>query len=219
MDPTLRAMLNAVIAEPNDITLRMICADRYEELEETVECEHCSGRGSVDRLVSGLVVARMACKHCYGGRLSNLFIVRATQIRNQCENPGSVRPSREPEFGDVACVWQRGFIRDVSCTMAEWEKHGPAICDQHPVERVVITDKEPHVPDYQTQAQYPGRNYVWFYNYGDDSWECSIPGSLLDNKDYVFFEERGDAFDWLSQRCIETARAKATQLTTCDLPG
>lgn len=203
MDETLRGMLNAVIAEPEQDHLRLICADRYEELEAGVECAWCNGCGCIDATVDGVVVARVRCGECKGSCLvSNEMKVRAEKIRTQCESPDE---EHEGEWANFKVFWNRGFIAEVSCTMAEWEQHGPAICDQHPVERVVITDKEPrHSPKGWTYYGIDGggfdRMHVPFYIQPEPRPAASM-----------YFPSAKAANDDLSARCIETARAKANQ--------
>jgi uncharacterized protein (TIGR02996 family) len=38
----------------------------------------------------------------------------------------------------------RGFVAEVACPLGDWLDHGKAICEQHPVERVRITDRVPY---------------------------------------------------------------------------
>lgn len=51
----------------------------------------------------------------------------------------------DEELGDFsktdnpAPVWERGFVASVSCSAADWLKHGDAVCAAHPVERLTLT--------------------------------------------------------------------------------
>ena len=42
-------------------------------------------------------------------------------------------------------IAHRGFIAEIRCEMAQWERFGRSMCELHPITRVVITDKEPSV--------------------------------------------------------------------------
>jgi uncharacterized protein (TIGR02996 family) len=45
---------------------------------------------------------------------------------------------------DAPALYLRcGFVAEVACPLADWLAHGKAICEQHPVERVRITDRRP----------------------------------------------------------------------------
>lgn len=211
-----RALLDGIIADPSDDVKRMVYADWLEERDETVDCSKCNGETMLVRSDVLGIMRVEPCEVCYGlGRVSNMFTVRATQIRNGCASPDSVWPSREPDFGKVACVWQRGFIRDVACTMAQWLEHGPAICSEHPVERVVITDKEP--------LQIAGLGileFEWVFFAELEYHTYVLPNQL--SQDQLFrvpFKSVSEAHAWLSAPCIAWAREQAYQLTTCDRPG
>lgn len=210
MDPTLRAMLNAVIAEPEQDHLRLICADRFEELEAGDICPRCNGNGEEEYMVyrdGDYEIDVRNCYQCNGtGGTSNKLARRATFIRKQCENPSSQWP--DFKYG-LSVVWRRGFIADVTCTMAEWEQHGPVICARHPVERVVITDKEPYV-----YTDPPGtRVYTWYRTIGSASRHCVRPEIFDCHGITKKFPSSEESYDWLSRRCIETARAKSAALS------
>lgn len=40
-------------------------------------------------------------------------------------------------------VVRRGFVAEVSCTLADWMQHGPRLVRSHPLESVRLTDREP----------------------------------------------------------------------------
>lgn len=42
-------------------------------------------------------------------------------------------------------VLRRGFVAELTMSLSDWLEHGPAIVREHPVERVVITDREPYM--------------------------------------------------------------------------
>jgi uncharacterized protein (TIGR02996 family) len=113
-----------------------------------------------------------------------------------CDGPQHL-PRQVEDFKWLTLYTARGFIAAVSCTMAEWEKHGPAICARHPVERVEITDKEPHIDSIG----------VWWHHQ-----DASPTRNLLPDSFYSAVKNTGilqshrtitDAKNWLSDRCIE----------------
>jgi len=180
MDPTQRAILNTIHANPDDDLPRLVFADWLEEFGTKEDQQRaCSIRDMIQ--VKDLPLGWVWIKH-------KKILIDA--------------------------LYHRGFVHTIRCTMAQWEQHGPSICDQHPVERVVITDKEPLATS--------DRGFLWMftsYGLGNDA-PPVLPNKLVDPAVYqLFFDTLDEAKDWLSLRCIETARAKANQLTTCDLPG
>ena len=64
--------------------------------------------------------------------------------------------------GEVCGVWHRGFGREVRMRCADFMTHAGAIFREHPVERVVLTDREP-------QPQHTGRcGWMNYYEVFDD---------------------------------------------------
>ena len=95
--------------------------------------------------------------------------------------------------------------------MAEWLQYGPAICSEHPVERVVITDKEP-------DDSPSGWTYYGIDGGGFDSMHVPVCIQKEPRPD-MYFPSVESANADLSARCIAWAREQAYQLTTCDRPG
>lgn len=67
-------------------------------------------------------------------------------------------------------IVHRGFIAEIRCEMAQWERFGRSMCELHPITRVVITDKEPSV------IQSDRGPYRWVFT--RDRETLSIPNRL-----------------------------------------
>lgn len=111
-----------------------------------------------------------------------------------------------------AAAFKRGFIEVVTCTMSEWLQYGPAICNVHPVQRVVITDKEPALLEAFGETVYD-----WYISaLGWEGAASSIPFCLVAairvRRNASGFETIQEAKQWLSDRCIEWANQQAKQL-------
>lgn len=102
--------------------------------------------------------------------------------------------------GRLQQVFRRGFVADIKCTMAVWEKHGPAICREHPVERVEITDKRPE----STEG-----GWSYWCTRAVPTYSDFIPLHITDRKypGWRSFFSVLEANDWLSRRCIAWARS------------
>lgn len=83
-DTTQRALLNAIIANPDDNAPRLIFADWLDENAVESECEKCDGTAT--HHIS--YYAHEACPSCNAnGRVSNGFAERAASIRCQIKHP------------------------------------------------------------------------------------------------------------------------------------
>lgn len=212
MHPEQRALLDGIIANPEDNVRRGAYADWLDEHEEGDICPHCNGDGEEEHTIycdGDYKIDVRECSHCKGtGGTSNKFAKRAAFIRGQLQDPQS---SRTVSKHVVEVVWRRGFIAEVRCTMVDWERYGSDACRNHAVERVVITDKEPHLAGLIVSTG----ECVYSWNFGNETAELGayvLPEYLNSIAIEQIFSSVDEARDWLSRRCIETARAKIDAL-------
>lgn len=141
---------------------------------------------------------------------------RADRMRRQCDNP-----IRFEGMGNELArgIWCRGFICEFHCTMEKWLKHGLAVCFEHPVERVVIVDKEPYHNGFGWSWYNPNRKNpshavsdaanipvdIFYCLKGWDNWNYRpLNGNRC--RPYPATEVAKDA---LSASCIDWARKQA----------
>jgi uncharacterized protein (TIGR02996 family) len=162
-DPTLTRLLAAVLADPSDDTARLVMADALEEAGDwergefiRVQCrlpfadgneggaaapnhpdEYCERcrlrrrerhlfRWGEGRGACGLAPSAMSGYHAIDLQTT------ATEIRGREHGPTRWR-----------FVWSRGFVSEVRCTLSDFERHAAALFAAQPIERVVLTDKQP----------------------------------------------------------------------------
>lgn len=157
-----QALLNAIIAKPEDDAPRLAYADWLDEHDQPERAEFI--RVEVERAHTGLIrcvephkPSLFGCGKCNFCKLEiKSEDCHCTQeiwreIANGLENTfgGYAHTSRDPVHGNGfpetwPCVFtRRGFVDEIHCTLADWMQHGPAIVTKHPVTRVTLTDREP----------------------------------------------------------------------------
>jgi uncharacterized protein (TIGR02996 family) len=185
---TQEAFLADIIANPGDDALRLIYADWLEEQGGEPQ------RAAFIRYQLGLW-DRFVDDEPYADVVWNDSMTSLTESGGQ----GGPR-----QFG-WDWRWTRGFISWVCCPCSEWLKHGPALCRNHPLEEVQLSDKEARYvePD----------GWTWYYadsSYGNHSGDPNcIPGKIwrrMGENPYHWFRSREDATNSLSQGCIRWAR-------------
>lgn len=119
-----------------------------------------------------------------------------------------VHPSYNEQFPSVQVPprikqkFRCGFVSEIECGMDEWMEYGPSILNEHPILKVVITDKHPTL--------FNGR---WtYYTVGDPTVAADfvprVMASKSDNGTF-YYDTAEVARDWLSRRCIEWAKSQS----------
>lgn len=202
MHPDQRALLNGIIEKPDCNDRRLIYCDWLEENEEGDICPHCDGTGEEEHTIycdGDYKIDVRDCLHCNGtGGTSNKFAKWAAFIREQCQNPQS---SRTVSKHGVEVVWRRGFIAEVRCVMIDWIRYGPVACRNHPVERVVITDKAALRSSWNSM-------FYWRFDDAGNGHSNHLPPSFRESNDYItlYLNTPTETEDWLSARCVTLAR-------------
>jgi len=141
--PDWSAFLAAIVAEPDEDTLRLVAADFLEENGDATRAAfiriqvalakleaagqgHTSEAGAWRR--QELSIPRVwAAEDC-----PELF--RGTQTK-----AGSLALR---VTGEVQLTWRRGFVEWVKCPAVEWLQHGVAVRKRNPVRRAILTGSE-----------------------------------------------------------------------------
>lgn len=125
-----QAILAAILAAPDDPVPRLVYTDWLED----------NGRAGL-----AAVIRRRVHKKC-----NETLPAPAKRLEAPAGWATRYASDSGPPYSGYRCRW--GQIEWVRCTLAEWLKHGPRLCDLHPVARLEITDKRPG---------YDGERYHW----------------------------------------------------------
>ena len=141
--PDWPAFLAAIIAEPNDNTLRLVAADFLEE------------NGAVDRAAFIRVQIALAGnwshetdvlrkrEQAYLDPRSAYAPVWAAEecpelVRILPPNPYDARLTGPSVVGAERLLWRRGFVERVYCFAPDWLRHGVAIRARNPIRQVAL---------------------------------------------------------------------------------
>ena len=132
--PDWPAFLAAILAEPNDNTLRLVAADFLEE------------NGAPDR--AAFIRVQIALLGRNGAR-------EVEELRRREREYLDPRSAYAPAWAAEECpelvrgapaagavierlVWRRGFVERAYCSASEWLQHGAAIRSRNPVRQVAL---------------------------------------------------------------------------------
>lgn len=115
--------------------------------------------------------------------------------------------------GYILADMTRGFVSHITCTLAEWEQHGPALCATQPVTRVELTDREPvedangwnwgHRARYSPTASF-STNRLARARLPVPIWKALEGGTL--GKHFRWYKSKGAAEDALSAALLLMAK-------------
>ncbi|HJZ58464.1 MAG TPA: TIGR02996 domain-containing protein [Gemmataceae bacterium] len=144
------AFLRAIVADPDDDTLRLVAADWLEENGQPERADFIRVQVELARLAaSGLgetpqAEALRRRERVYLGPKSHYALTWAAEecpelVRILPREKGS-NPLATPIEGADRVTYRRGFVEAVRCSGEEWLQHGAAIRERHPVREVTLTD-------------------------------------------------------------------------------
>jgi uncharacterized protein (TIGR02996 family) len=119
---------------------------------------------------------------------------------------------------------RRGFVAEVRCTLADYERHAAAMFAAHPVTRVVLTDREPFVANNGRYYWYKGLplKYLGKWPSAADQFPKEIYDLLLPESGYSpgrgmwSTDTRDAALDALSAALVTWGRSLARLEAPCD---
>lgn len=118
---TGRALLDAILDDPDDDVRRLVYADWLEE----------SGTHEADRMRAEFIRTGVMPATC--PRAS--WLGALCRMRNMEPVPGGFKG--EPLF---RCIWRGGFVEEVECAAADWLDHAADVLAGHPVRRLRLRD-------------------------------------------------------------------------------
>jgi uncharacterized protein (TIGR02996 family) len=141
------ALLAAVIAEPDDDTIRLVAADFLEEHGAADRAAFIRIQVELARLQAmgeGKCVDADHLRYKERAFLGRLAIGLKLWAAEECPELVKVnfrdRSRLDAEvIGAERLTWERGFIQGVNCPAEIWARHGVAIRKRQPVRSVVLT--------------------------------------------------------------------------------
>ncbi len=150
-------LIDDVLAHPGDDAPRLVFADWCEDNGEPERAEFV--RLQLE-MAARAADGRRARECSWGGTCccrSHKLERREAQILDG--TPHFLRVGIPAAF---SVEFRRGFVESVRCTLAAWQKHGPAVVRAHPVTRAALTDRRPYA------SPRPGGTDVHIYGWCDN---------------------------------------------------
>jgi uncharacterized protein (TIGR02996 family) len=144
----------AIVADPDDDTVRLAAADFLEEhgdpdraafVRVQVELARLEAAGQGKSLEADDLRKK---ERAYLGPLSYDWRFWAAEACPELVRVVSRGTDRDPLQGMTVegadrLTWRRGFVDEVACSPPEWLRHGDAIRQRQPVRRVRLTAPDP----------------------------------------------------------------------------
>ena len=215
-DPVLASLHAAVVANPEDLVVRLVLADYLEEVGEADRAEFIRVQIELAKPFIEPDDARLLCRrervllHDFKLDMWQAFAswTPSNWTMTTHAHEMKFRVGVKEGTQDIWCWVRRGFLEEAECLESDWLTHGPAIVQEHPIRRVVLVDKEPHpanicgVTKFDWWTNMYDRelsNIFWVAEY-IDLWNAIIRPR---------FATRQAALDALSSVAIKWARRKA----------
>lgn len=147
------AFLAAILADPEDDTVRLVFADWLDENGHHARAGFIRATGR-QRLGAFLNV--------WQGYSQQLERATGLRCRGHGQKAGApylhfISPD-DGTIGDVFLRFRRGFVDSVECRAGAWIAHAGDVCAAHPVRAVTLTDLEP----YPAGREVPDSIPTWF---------------------------------------------------------
>jgi uncharacterized protein (TIGR02996 family) len=156
MNTTESGLLAAILAKPEDDLPRLVYADFLDERNGSGDAE----RAEFIRVQVELAKCRGNNSDSEATSLSLAGILRHSGLKRREERLSrALTRAWYAEFGESSAVtanqayfkaamrtaylFRRGFVASVRCDLVSWLSIGPSVVTAHPVEDVLITDREP----------------------------------------------------------------------------
>jgi uncharacterized protein (TIGR02996 family) len=226
MDPA-DGFLDAICADPDDDTPRLVYADWLEEHGEPERAEFIRCQCLVERWAS------TPGDH-EGGAAAGATLARAQQLLRadgfppalpfrhvlHCFQDSELTPL---DPGCAVAVWRRGFVASVTLSCADWLKHGPTVVACQPVESVTLSDRGPGdpagvhsvgflwLPWPRPRDAAPGARF-WTPRSRPDVLPWPLYEAVCECRDKNVAETDDDCRRWLSAGCVRWGREEARKL-------
>lgn len=153
MDTDQRALLNTILANPDDDAPRLIYADWLDENEQAEHAEFIRLQIELS-LMNPKECNQGTCNQAGYGPCS--FCRQRDELENKIDLIWNTLNKTGPAISDFSAmryvkkesdievpyplsIVRRGFIDEIRCRAKDWEQHGDAILADHPVRTVKLT--------------------------------------------------------------------------------
>ncbi len=160
-----QAMMEDIIANPGDLSLRLIYADYLCDSGSEEYAHFIRGSITEDLLITDQYNNELHYRQWFGVALPDNTIFgrwRRQSHGTWVELMTGVTIAGKQLNTTMTIIVRNGFIEEVNCTLQAFCDHGPRLCQHQPVVSVKITDRSP-------DQNYPGYYY----------WASSHPPSTL----------------------------------------
>lgn len=204
-DEILARLFQGIIDDPGDDTIRLVYADRLEDLDRVEQSRFIRAQILSRSRETPLTTrkARLWFKPWWGP--NRPVHIHKEPGENIISPLGFGRPT-------VSLTVRRGFVDEVACTMQQWLEYGSTIVAANPVTTVNILDKQA-VHSLSTRE---GHRWQWCHRpHNDDALEWGIHTSIWQYfscflTETATFTTIKSANDALSTACLARARAVGT---------
>jgi uncharacterized protein (TIGR02996 family) len=191
--PDWPAFAAAILAHPDDDTVRLVAADFLEENGDPdraafirIQC----ALAALERDGQGKSPAADELRKKERGFLGPLSVARLIWSAEACPELVRVSPPRPggsalalPRVeGADRLTWRRGFVERVSCPAVDWLRHGAAVRARQPIREVELThcDATPRDLWYAHLDALRGLAQLWISTPDGDDWlRRWLPGTRL----------------------------------------
>lgn len=175
MHPDQRALLDNILANPDDDVARLVYADWLQESGQEARAEfiqsqiamsgkHCSG-GNLPANKRSNGMRRCRCQWCQNYRRGQLLLQEHYSEWFRYAKTPSTHPT---SYARIDARWNQGFVDRVICTFNSWFIYVDDILAEHPIQKVRFSTRVPG--DLQ---EHPDKKYwfqfVWHPSVGDDT--------------------------------------------------
>ncbi len=195
---TKQDWITAVCRDPHDDQLRLIFADWLDEQGTESDAKQAQFI-RMDIEYENKFPRSFRPRNQFPVDLRNYWIEHNTK-RTKLGLDGCVEWYPTPI--SLIPVVSRGFVGEVRCTQAAFLEHAKILFDRNPIEKVVLTDREPRI-----DHSYDSSRYYWLSD--GVAWafqSANTSHSIMDPFSSHWEMTHQAALDWLSDRCVAYGR-------------
>jgi uncharacterized protein (TIGR02996 family) len=206
-----QGFVDAIIAEPAEDAIRLICADWLEDHGEPERAEFV--RMQIEMFQR---CQKERCDYCRLGQHTNgpcrctleyrRLTGRSDYLRFRLEHSLYGLKQWNGHVYDLTWKWSRGFLSELSCPWKVFERVGPRLARMNPLERVTLTDWR----IVESRREIPGMP-CWTFSYSRGNSVLNIDSRISN-----VYESREEALIDVSAVCLDWARKRGVFAETVE---